>query len=174
MTIPNYPNLAGGRRWHFFFAWLFVTNGLIYLAWTLVSGHLKRDLAPDRYDWKGFGQSVIDHIRLKHPTGEVAKRYNVLQKLAYLLTIFILLPMMLLTGLTMSPGMNAAFPWMLDLFGGRPSARSLHFISDSLIVLFFLVHIVEVILAGAVNEVRSMITGKYVVPSGTGHEEEPS
>ena len=164
MTVPGFPDLADGRRWHFFFAWLFVLNGLVYFLWTVFSGHLKRDLAPDRRDWRGFLQSILDHIRLKHPTGEEAKRYNVLQKLAYLLTLFVLLPMMLATGLTMSPGMNAALPWLLDLFGGRPSARSLHFISASLIVAFVAVHLIEVVLAGPVNEVRSMITGRYVVP----------
>jgi thiosulfate reductase cytochrome b subunit len=164
MTLPNYPNLADGRRWHFFFAWLFVLSGAAYALWTLISGHLGRDLAPNRADWRGFGRSVIDHIRLKHPTGDEAKRYNVLQKLAYLIALFVLLPLMLATGLTMSPGMNAAFPWMLDLFGGRPSARSLHFISAALIVAFVAVHLIEVVLAGPINEVRSMITGRYVVP----------
>jgi thiosulfate reductase cytochrome b subunit len=164
MTIPNYPNLADGRRWHFFFAWVLVIGGALYVVWTLASGHLKRDLAPDRRDWKGFWRSVVDHLRLRHPMGEEARRYNVLQKLAYLAVVFLLLPLMLLTGLTMSPGMNAAFPFLLDVFGGRPSARSLHFISAGLIVLFFLVHIVEVLLVGPVNEVRSMITGRYVVP----------
>jgi thiosulfate reductase cytochrome b subunit len=137
---------------------------VVYFLCTVFSGHLKRDLAPDRADWKGLGRSVIDHIRLKHPTGEDATRYYVLQNLAYLVTHFVLLPMMLLTGLTMSPGMNAAFPWMLDLFGGRPSARSLHFIAAGLIVAFVLVHLIEVVLAGPINEVRSMITGRYVAP----------
>lgn len=164
ITLPGYPNLADGRRWHFFFAWLFVLNGILYFGWSLLSGHLKRDLAPDRSDWKGFWRSVADHIRLHHHRGEEAKKYNVLQKLSYLVVLFLLLPMMLLTGLTMSPGMNAALPFLLDIFGGRASARSLHFISACLIFLFFLVHIVQVVLAGPVNEVRSMITGRYVVP----------
>ena len=73
---------------------------------------------------------------------------------------------MVLTGLTMSPGFDAFFPWLLDLFGGRQSARSIHFISASLIVLFVFVHLVEVVLAGPINEIRSMLTGNYVVPKG--------
>ena len=108
-------------------------------------------------------QSVIDHIRLKHPTGEAAKRYNVLQRIAYL-GVIVLISLMVLTGLTMSPGFDAVCPWLIDVFGGRQSARSIHFISASLIVLFVFVHLVEVILAGAINEVCSMLTGLYVVP----------
>ena len=100
---------------------------------------------------------------LKHPTGEAAKRYNVLQRLAYL-GVILLITVMVLTGLTMSPGFDAFFPWLLDLFGGRQTARSIHFISASLIVLFIIVHLVEVVLAGPINEVRSMLTGRYVVP----------
>ncbi|HLK23264.1 MAG TPA: cytochrome b/b6 domain-containing protein [Caulobacteraceae bacterium] len=166
LTIPSYRDLATGRRWHFFMAWAFVINGLIYLAFGFLSGHFRRDVAPDRDQItpRHILRSVWDHIRLKHPTGAEAKRYNVLQKLTYLVVIFVLLPLMLATGLTMSPGMDSVAPWLLDLFGGRQSARTIHFVSANLIVLFVLVHVVEVFLAGVVNEVRSMITGRYVVP----------
>ncbi|HEY8253807.1 MAG TPA: cytochrome b/b6 domain-containing protein, partial [Rhizomicrobium sp.] len=108
-------------------------------------------------------RSVLDHIKLKHPTGEAARRYNVLQKLAYL-GVILAITLMVLTGLSMSPGFNAFFPWTLDLFGGRQSARAIHFISAALILLFVFVHVVEVILAGPINEVRSMLTGWYRVP----------
>ena len=93
-----------GRRWHFFFAWLFLFNGLAYLLWSLGSGHLRRDLAPTGKELKHIGASIAEHARLKFPKGEEAKRYNVLQKLSYLLVALILLPLMLLTGLAMSPG----------------------------------------------------------------------
>jgi thiosulfate reductase cytochrome b subunit len=106
---------------------------------------------------------VLDHLRLKHPTGEAAKRYNVLQRLAYLGLILAVCGMVA-TGLTLSPGIDAFCPWLLDLFGGRQSARTLHFIFASLIVAFIVVHLVEVVLAGPLNEVRSMITGRYAVP----------
>jgi thiosulfate reductase cytochrome b subunit len=111
---------------------------------------------------------VVDHALLRHPTGEAARRYNVLQKLTYLAVIVILLPLMVLTGLTMSPGVDAAVPWLVSIFGGRQSARAIHFITANLIVLFVIVHVVEVFLAGAWNEIRSMITGRYVLPAEHG------
>ena len=166
-TLPGYRNLAMGRRWHFFFAWLFLFNGLAYLLWSLGSGHLRRDLAPMGNELKHIGASIAEHARLKFPKGEAAKRYNVLQKLSYLLVALILLPLMLLTGLTMSPGMDAGFPILLDMFGGRQSARTVHFISASLIVIFVVVHIVMVLISGVWNNLRSMITGRYEIePAG--------
>ena len=101
--------------------------------------------------------------RLRFPKGEEAKRYNVLQKLSYLLVALVLLPLMLLTGLAMSPGMDAAFPVLLDIFGGRQTARTIHFLSASLIVIFVVVHLVMVLITGVWNNLRSMITGRYVV-----------
>jgi len=163
VTIPGHRDLATGRRWHFFFAWLFLLNGLAYLIWSLGSGHLRRDLAPSGKELKHVGASIVEHARLKFPKGEEAKRYNVLQKLAYLFVALILLPLMLLTGLAMSPGMDAAFPVLLDMFGGRQSARTIHFIAASGIVIFVVVHLVMVLITGVWNNLRSMITGRYVV-----------
>jgi len=167
-TLPGTQDLATGRRWHFFLAWLFVANGLIYFLFGALNGHFRRDLAPtgEEVRLRNIFASIIDHIRLKHPVGEAAKRYNVLQKLTYLAVVFVILPVMVLTGLTMSPGVDAVFPWLLNLFGGRQSARSLHFITANLIVLFVIVHVVEVFLAGVVNETRSMITGRYTIRTG--------
>jgi thiosulfate reductase cytochrome b subunit len=106
---------------------------------------------------------VVTHARLRFPKGEEARRYNVLQKLAYLAVALVLLPLMVATGLTMSPGIDAAWPWLLDLFGGRQSARSIHFICASLIVLFVIVHLVMVVASGLFNNLRSMITGRYAI-----------
>lgn len=163
-TLPQYRSLADGRHWHFFFAWVFVINGLIYLGANLANGHLK-SLVPSRaqLDLKHLWQEIQDHARLRFPKGEEARHYNGLQKLAYGGVVFALLPLMLLTGLTMSPGMNAALPWLVDLFGGRQSARTLHFISASLIVGFILVHLVMVVVSGLRNNLRSMITGRYAI-----------
>jgi thiosulfate reductase cytochrome b subunit len=162
-TLPGYRNLAMGRRWHFFFAWLFLFNGLAYLLWSLGSGHLRRDLTPSGRELKHIGASIWEHARLRFPKGEEAKRYNVLQKLAYLSVALILLPLMLLTGLAMSPGMDAAFPVLIDMFGGRQSARTIHFVAASGIVLFFVVHIVMVLVSGVWNNLRSMVTGRYEI-----------
>src|SRR6185295_10838482 len=103
VTLPGNRDLATGRRWHFFFAWLFLFNGLAYLLWSLGSGHLRRDLAPTGSDLKHIGASIAEHARLRFPKGEEAKRYNVLQKLSYLTVALVLLPLMLMTGLAMSP-----------------------------------------------------------------------
>jgi thiosulfate reductase cytochrome b subunit len=163
VTLPGHRDLAMGRRWHFFFAWLFLFNGLAYLIWTFASGHLRRDLAPSRKELKHIGASILEHARLKFPRGEEAKRYNVLQKLTYLFVALILLPLMLITGLAMSPGMDAAFPFLLDLLGGRQSARTIHFIAASGIVIFVFVHLVMVLISGVWNNLRSMITGRYAI-----------
>lgn len=170
LTLPGHRDLAMGRRWHFFFAWLFLFNGLAYLLWSLGSGHLRRDLAPTATELKHIGASIAEHARLKFPKGEAAKRYNVLQKLTYLFVALILLPLMLLTGVAMSPGMDAGFPVLLDIFGGRQSARTIHFISASFIVLFVVVHLVMVLISGVWNNLRSMITGRYAIEAG---EEKP-
>ncbi len=162
-TLPGYQDLSTGRRWHFFFAWLFVLNGLAYLVWSLGSRHVQRDLAPSGDELKHIGSSVVEHARLKFPRGEAAKSYNALQKLAYLAVVFWLLPLMLVTGLAMSPGMDAGYPILLDLFGGRQSARTIHFLSASGIVIFVAVHLIMVLITGVWNNLRSMITGRYVI-----------
>ena len=163
ITVPSFTDLADARHWHFLLAWVLGVNGLVYLLWSLGIRHVQRDLWPTWADLKSIPRSVADHVRLKHPTGEAAKRYNVLQRLAYM-GLILLVAGMVATGLTMSPGFNAFAPWMLDLFGGRQSARTLHFIFAALVVGFIVVHLVEVVLAGPINEVRSMITGRYAVP----------
>ena len=162
-TLPGYQDLSTGRRWHFFFAWLFVLNGLAYLLWSFGSRHVQRDLAPSGDELKHIGSSVVEHARLKFPKGEAAKSYNVLQKLAYLAVVFGLLPLMLATGLAMSPGMDAGYPILLDFFGGRQSARTIHFLTASGIVIFVAVHLIMVLITGVWNNLRSMITGRYVI-----------
>jgi len=164
LTLPR-TDLALARDWHFLMAWLFVANGAVYLLFGLLSGHFRRDLAPaaDQLRVRHILADVWDHVRLRVPRGEAARRYNVLQKLAYLTVVFLLLPIMVLSGLTMSPAVTAALPGLLDLFGGRQSARTIHFLVADLMVLFVLVHVIEVLLAGVVNGMRSMITGRYVI-----------
>jgi thiosulfate reductase cytochrome b subunit len=106
---------------------------------------------------------IWNHIRLRAPRGEADRRYNVLQKLSYLTVVFVLLPAIVLSGLTMSPAVTAAAPILFDLFGGRQSARTIHFLAANLILLFVLVHVVQVLLAGVINRMRSMITGRYTI-----------
>ena len=163
-TIPGTQWLAAARNWHLFFAWLFVINGVCYVAYTVFSRHLVRDLIPTRDELKNIGRSILDHVKLKHRTGDAAKRYDVLQSLAYLVVIFGLLPLVVVCGLALSPRLNTVFTGWVDLLGGRQSARSLHFLAAAGLVLFVIVHVAQVFIAGVWNEMRSIITGWYRIP----------
>jgi thiosulfate reductase cytochrome b subunit len=170
-TLPSWRSLTLGRRWHFFFAWLFVANLTAYYVLGVLNHHLRRDLAPTRAELRprAILADIVDHLRLKFPKGEAALHYNPLQKLAYLGVIGALLPTMILTGLTMSPGMDAILPWLVELFGGRQSARTVHFIAASLLLLFVAVHLAMVVLAGPINGVRAMITGRLAISTEDDH-----
>ena len=165
-TIPGPQWLSMGRHWHFFFAWLFVLNGFAYVAYAVLSGHLTRDLLPTRGELRHIGRSIQNHLLFKHETGEAAKRYNVLQNLAYLAVIFGLLPLVVIAGLAMSPRLDAVFTGWVDLLGGRQSARTLHFLAATGLLLFVLVHVFEVLISGVWNQLRSMVTGWYTLPAG--------
>lgn len=165
-TIPSSYSLADARLWHLAFAWVLAVALAVYMAWSLLNRHVQRDLHIRRGEWAPWHiwHDIKEHARLRFPTGAAALNYNILQKLSYIGVIFVLLPLIILTGLTMSPNLNAGMTWLLDLLGGRQSARSLHFIAAFGLVGFFFVHIAMVILAGPYNEVRSMITGRYRLP----------
>jgi thiosulfate reductase cytochrome b subunit len=163
-TIPGPQSLATARNWHLFFAWVFVLNGIAYVAFTVFSGHLRRDLVPSKTELRGIGGSLKDHLLFRHPDGEAAKRYNVLQNLAYLAVIFVVLPLIVLAGLGMSPRLNALFGGWVDILGGRQSARTLHFAAAFCLLAFVVVHVFEVIVTGLGNNLRSMITGYYRLP----------
>jgi thiosulfate reductase cytochrome b subunit len=167
-TIPSDYNLADARIWHFAFAWVLAVGLLVYQLWSLANGHFRRDIHITSAEWRPshIWHDVKEHARLRFPTGVAALRYNVLQKLAYAGVLFVLLPLVILTGLAMSPGMDAAWPWLTVIWGGRQSARSLHFLAAFGLVAFVVVHLAMVVLAGPVNELRSMITGWYRLPGG--------
>jgi thiosulfate reductase cytochrome b subunit len=162
-TIPSWYSLAEGRLWHFFFAWVFVLNGLLWLGYSLASRHLWRDLVPGRRELGRIGATFREHLLLHFPKGDAARSYNVLQKLAYLAVVLIALPLMVLTGLTMSPRIDAGFPVLLTVLGGRQTARTIHFITAFALVGFVLVHVAMVVASGAWNNLRSMVTGRYAV-----------
>ena len=170
-TIPTDYSLADARLWHLAFAIVLGLTLLAYMIWSLANRHVQRDLSIRREEWRPahIWADVVAHARLKFPKGAAALQYNVLQKLSYIGVIFVLLPLMIATGMTMSPNLNAAFGWMLQLFGGRQSARSLHFVAAVGLVGFFVVHMVMVVLAGPIRELRSMITGRWVIDG----EEQP-
>ena len=170
ITIPDNQWLSMARAWHFFFAWVLVLNGLFYLLHGFASRHFSRDVVPTGEELRGIGASIREHLRFRHAQGEAAKRYNVLQKLAYLAIVFVILPLVVLMGLGMSPWMDGLWPGWVDVFGGRQSVRTIHFVCAWLLVLFAFVHVFQVIVTGLWNNVRSMISGRYRVDTATSGE----
>ena len=166
VTIPSAYSLSAARTWHLFFALVLAFGLLIYLIWSLANRHIQRDLRVRKGELspKHLVEDAKAHLNLRFHDPKNPGAYNIFQKLSYVGVLFILLPLVIFTGLALSPGMDAAWPWLIDIFGGRQSARSLHFIAMAVITGFVLVHLTLVILAGAFNEVRSMITGKWKVP----------
>ncbi|MGN7159093.1 cytochrome b/b6 domain-containing protein [Sphingomonas sp. SAFR-052] len=166
VTIPQNYNLALARNWHLTFALVLGFGLLAYMVTSLINRHFQRDLRIRRGELSRshLFADIRAHLAFRFHDPEAPGDYNVLQKLSYVLVIFGLLPLVILTGIAMSPGLNAAFPWLLEVLGGRQSARSIHFLAASGITLFVIVHLVLVILAGAVNEMRSMVTGRWRVP----------
>lgn len=162
ITIPSSYSLALGRRWHLFFALVFAFGLLAYIVVGLLNRHIQRDVALSRADVapRHLWQDIKDHARLRWPSGEAALSYNPLQKIAYGGTLFVLFPLVILTGLALSPGFDAA-THITALFGGRSTARSLHFLAMAGIAGFIVVHLALVVLAGPWNEIRSMVTGRY-------------
>jgi len=170
-TLPSAQWLAMGRRWHLFFAWIFVINGLMFGLYALLKGHFWRNLFPHWKDFRNIGKTIWDHLLFRHPSGEEAKHYNVLQKIAYTGVIFGLGPLIVLTGLSMSPAIDAAFPGLLTVFGGRQSARTIHFLACFAFIGFIVIHLFQVIVTGLWNNLRSMVTGWYTIPeNGEAHE----
>lgn len=167
LTIPGGYNLAISRRWHLFFALVLAFGLLAYMVASLVNRHFRRDLTLRREDVspRHLVEDARDHLSFRFHDADDPGRYNSLQKWSYIAVIFALLPLMIVTGLALSPGMDAAWPWLLEVLGGRQSARSIHFVAAALLGAFTVVHLVLVILAGVVNEVRSMISGWWRVPA---------
>jgi thiosulfate reductase cytochrome b subunit len=161
------PDQNGWSRYlHFQSAWLLVLVGLLYVAVSFFNGHFRRNLLPSQSEVspKQLSASIAQHLRFARPGPEEAWSYNVLQRLAYLLVIFILSPLIIWTGLAMSPSFVSAFPAAVNILGGQQSARTLHFFLTGVLVAFLLVHIFMVFLAGFRNRVRAMITGRTAEP----------
>ncbi|MDX8532588.1 cytochrome b/b6 domain-containing protein [Mesorhizobium sp. VK25A] len=167
-TIPSYYDLGTARVVHFFFAWILTTTLLVWLVAGLINGHIRRDLAPRVSDLRKLPRDIVDHAKLKfHHTRE----YNTLQKMAYGGVLFVLLPLMIITGLAMSPSMDSVLPWLNEILGGRQTARTIHFTVMLLLVLFFIVHILMILAAGPINELRSIITGWYRTDPPAKHDQ---
>ncbi len=173
ITIPTTYSLADSRMWHLFFALILAFSLMIFMLWSLFSGHIKRDLHVGLSGWhpKSIWASVRHHATL-HFVGKAEADYNLVQRFSYIGVIFVAIPLIILTGMAMSPGLNAGLPWLVDMFGGRQSARSLHFIVAGALSVFFVVHIIMVLLANPIQLMRGMITGRMranAVQEGSTH-----
>lgn len=158
------PTMLGGpsgwgRSLHFQSAWFAVLAGSLYVVSGIFTRHFRKDLLPASGDlsWGSLRSSIVDHLRFKRPVAEDS--YNVLQRLSYLGVVFGLFPLTILTGFAMSPAITSVFPWMVTVFGGHQTARTVHFFLANFLVLFLVVHITMVVLAGFTSRMRSMITG---------------
>ncbi len=162
---PEDWQFGATRGWHFAFAWLLGLSLPLYGLYLLFSGRLRRTLLPTRRDWamREIAHELWRHLCLRRARGEMSRHYNFLQKISYLVVVGVLMPALILSGLTMSNVVTATFPDLFTLFGGRQSARSVHFIAAMLLALFIVVHIFQVFVGGFLNLTRSMVTGRFVV-----------
>ena len=159
ITIPAYQDLADGRRWHLFFAWIMIVSGIAYMAWGFGRGNL-RELILARSDVPKLLPMQLYYLKLRKEPPPHGK-YNPLQKLAYTLVLFVFAPLIVLSGLALSPGFDAWFPWLTQAFGGRQFARLWHFVLMLALIGFFVTHLLLVLTTGVFNHLRSMITGWY-------------
>jgi thiosulfate reductase cytochrome b subunit len=161
------PDQNGWSRYlHFEAAWAMVLTGVVYAIWGLWTGHFHSNLfpAPSDRTWRAFLGVIAKHIRLKRPEEAEAFSYNALQRASYLIVIFVLFPLVIWTGLALSPAIDSAAPATVNLLGGRQSARTLHFFVSAFLLLFLLVHVAMVVFAGFTSRTRAMITGITTVP----------
>lgn len=157
------PDENGWSRYlHFQAAWIVVVTGLLYAIYGVFAGHFRRNLLPAKADlsWPAIGSAIVSHLRFERPSEAEAWSYNAIQRLTYLFVIFVLFPLVIWTGLAMSPAFVSAFPGLVTSLGGQQSARTIHFFVSVALVLFLLVHIVMVCLAGFRSRMRAMITGR--------------
>lgn len=164
-TGYNYvlPDQNGwSRALHFEAAWIAVLTGVLYASFALFSGHLRKNLLPSKADlsWRRFWSAIASRLRFNRPTEAEASSYNLLQRLSYLLVIFVLFPLIIWTGLALSPAFDSAFPATVALLGGRQSARTIHFFVSLALVLFLFAHVLMVCLAGFWSRTGAMITGR--------------
>jgi thiosulfate reductase cytochrome b subunit len=167
-TVPTgygyvLPDQNGWSRYlHFQAAWVVVLTGLLYFAYGIFSGHFRRNLLPAGRDVsvQALWAVVARHLRMKPGGEDEAWSYNVLQRISYLKVIFILFPLVIWTGLAMSPAVASAFPPVVTVLGGEQSARTIHFFVSIALVMFLVVHVAMICLAGFRKRTRGMITGR--------------
>jgi len=155
-TYDIFNQNGWGRSLHFLSAWILVITGLIYLLMAIFSKHIYRNLWPKEFSWRLFFSDIVNHVRKKSPPVANGSKYGLLQKCTYSIVLFFLVPVIILTGLTMSPAVTAAYPFLLKIFFGAQSARTIHFFAAVLLVLFLVVHIVMIVRTGFIKQMRAM------------------
>jgi thiosulfate reductase cytochrome b subunit len=172
-TVPSgygyvLPDQNGWSRYlHFEAAWVLVLTGLVYAVAGLLTGHFRKNLLPQPSNsgWRAFRDVFARYLRRAPPNPAENHSYNVVQRTAYLSVIFVLFPLVILTGLALSPAFNSAIPAVVNVLGGRQSARTLHFFVSGFLVFFLVVHVAMIVLAGFWSRMRAMITGRVEAPS---------
>lgn len=157
------PDQNGWSRYlHFQAAWVVVLTGLLYVISSFFTGHLRKNLLPDKANLsrRAFAGVIVNHLRLQRPSAAEAWSYNLIQRFSYLLVIFVLFPLVIWTGLAMSPAFVSAVPATVTLLGGQQSARTIHFFVSLALLLFVLIHVVMVFVGGFKSRMRAMITGR--------------
>lgn len=165
MVFPLPGHLGDARGWHFLMAWVLVVGSLIYVGYGFATGHFRRNFVPTVAQLKprAMWSEIWHHLTFRRAHGDAARQYNLLQRTAYTVVVFILIPLEVMSGLTMSSSFGAIFPQLFDLFGGRQSARTVHFLTAAALVLFVVIHVAQVFVAGIRNEVGAMISGRFTV-----------
>ena len=165
---PESWHFGAFRAWHFALAWVFLVGWLLYAIYLALSRRRQAGLMlrPDDLRLRRIGREFVDHLLLKRARGQAATRYNSFQKFAYLAVLFVLIPVQVATGLAMSNSIDAAFPFVVEIWGGHQSARTVHFLSASLITAFLLIHLFQLFVSGFFNQMRGMITGRFRVDGG--------
>jgi thiosulfate reductase cytochrome b subunit len=165
-----------GRYLHFQSAWLCVLTGLPYVVSGLLTRHFRKNLVPAKKDLsrRSLWHVVSGPMRLKRPGAEEAQSYNVVQRLTYLSVVFLVMPLMIWTGMAMSPAITSVFPFFVTSLGGHQTARTLHFFAAVFLVLFLLLHVGMVVLAGFRQRMKAMILGQAGQAGKSADGREPS
>jgi thiosulfate reductase cytochrome b subunit len=161
-TYDIFNQNGWGRSLHFLAGWFLLIPGLIYFIIGIFSGHFRKHLWPraNQFSLRLFWTDIVNHVRMQIPPATSGPHYGLLQKISYGVVIFFLMPVIVMTGMTMSPAITAAYPFLLKIFFGAQSARTIHFLASIALVLFLIVHVVMIVKSGFKKQIRAMTIGK--------------
>lgn len=171
-TFEIFNQNGWGRSLHFLAAWFLVITGVVYLISGLFTRHFRKHiwLKRNEFSLKLFWKDLLSHLRMQIPPTTGGPQYGILQKFTYMVVIFLIFPLAIMTGLTMSPAVTAAYPFLLKIFWGAQSARTLHFFTSVSLVLFLLVHVIMIIKSGFKDQILFMTLGRKYEEESTHHQ----